>query len=134
MCRYTLTAPESFYLELRKNFDQPLTFYEYQIPLLKKPWTLAFVVLVLFLMHLKVAFKVHLKSYISEAVARQPGYLLIKGLQYRCFPMNFAKFLRTPLFIEHLRWLLLYVSRWLSKFRDNLNKLKFIFLIFIVNV
>ena len=88
MCRYTLTAPESFYLELRKNFDQPLTFYEYQIPLLKKPWTLAFVVLVLFLMHLKVAFKVHLKSYISEAVARQPGNLLIKGLQYRCFPMN----------------------------------------------
>ena len=24
-----------------------------------------------------------------------------------CFPVNFAKFLRTPLFIEHLRWLLL---------------------------
>ena len=25
----------------------------------------------------------------------------------RCFPVNFAKFLRKPFFIEHLRWLLL---------------------------
>ena len=24
-----------------------------------------------------------------------------------CFPVNFAKFLRTPFFTEHLRWLLL---------------------------
>ena len=27
--------------------------------------------------------------------------------RHRCFPVNFAKFLRTPTFIEHLRWLLL---------------------------
>ena len=26
---------------------------------------------------------------------------------HRCFPVNFAKFSRTPFFIEHLRWLLL---------------------------
>ena len=26
---------------------------------------------------------------------------------YRCFTMNFAKFLRSPLLTEHLRWLLL---------------------------
>ena len=28
----------------------------------------------------------------------------------RCFPMNFAKFLRTPFFKEHLRWLLLNIK------------------------
>ena len=26
---------------------------------------------------------------------------------HRCLPVNFAKFSRTPFFIEHLRWLLL---------------------------
>ena len=26
---------------------------------------------------------------------------------HRCFPVNFAKFSRTPFFIEHLWWLLL---------------------------
>ena len=30
-----------------------------------------------------------------------------KRLQHRCFPPNFAKFLQTPFFIEHLWWLLL---------------------------
>ena len=29
-------------------------------------------------------------------------------LQRRCFPVKFAKFLRTSFFTEHLRWLLLY--------------------------
>ena len=28
-----------------------------------------------------------------------------------CFPVNFAKFLKTPLFTEHLPWLLLYVAK-----------------------
>ena len=30
-------------------------------------------------------------------------------LRDRCFPINFVKFLKTPLFIEHLQWLLLNV-------------------------
>ena len=30
-----------------------------------------------------------------------------KRLRYRCFPLNFEKFLRTIFFIEHLWWLLL---------------------------
>ena len=30
-----------------------------------------------------------------------------KRLQHRCFPVQFAKFLRTPYFIEHIRLLLL---------------------------
>ena len=34
--------------------------------------------------------------------------LLKKRLWHRCFPVNFAKFLRTPFFTEHLRWLLLF--------------------------
>ena len=38
------------------------------------------------------------------------AYNFIKErLQHRCFPMNNAKFLRTPFFTEQLRWLLLYV-------------------------
>ena len=35
--------------------------------------------------------------------------LLKMRLWHRCFPMNFVKFLRTPFFIEHLWWLLLFV-------------------------
>ena len=31
--------------------------------------------------------------------------LLQKRLWQRCFPVNFAKFLRTPFLREHLRWL-----------------------------
>ena len=31
-----------------------------------------------------------------------PATLLKKRLWHRCFPMNFAKFLRTPFFTEHL--------------------------------
>ena len=33
--------------------------------------------------------------------------LLKKRLRHRCFSVNFAKFVRTLFFIEHLRWLLL---------------------------
>ena len=33
--------------------------------------------------------------------------LLKKGLWYKCFPVNFVKFLRTSFFMEHLQWLLL---------------------------
>ena len=33
--------------------------------------------------------------------------LLKERLWRRCFPVNFAKFLRPPFLIEHLRWLLL---------------------------
>ena len=36
-----------------------------------------------------------------------PAALLKKRLWHSCFPVNSAKFLRTPLFTEHLWWLLL---------------------------
>ena len=37
----------------------------------------------------------------------RPATLFKKRLWHRCFLVNFAKFLRTSFFIEHLRWLLL---------------------------
>ena len=33
-----------------------------------------------------------------------------KRLWHRCFPVNFAKFLRTPFFTEQLQWLLLSIT------------------------
>ena len=39
----------------------------------------------------------------------RPATLLKKRLWYRSFPVNFAKFLRTPSHTEHLRWLLLFL-------------------------
>ena len=37
-----------------------------------------------------------------EAWGLRPATLLKKKLWHDCFPLNFAKFLRTPFFIEHL--------------------------------
>ena len=37
----------------------------------------------------------------------RPATSLKKRLLQRCFPVNFVKYLRTPFFTEHLRWLLL---------------------------
>ena len=37
----------------------------------------------------------------------KPATLLKKRFWHRCFLVNFAKFLKTPFFIEHLWWLLL---------------------------
>ena len=38
--------------------------------------------------------------------------LLEKRPWHRCFPVNFAKFLRTPFFTEHLWWVLLGFISW----------------------
>ena len=40
--------------------------------------------------------------YFNKVASRRPATLLKKRLWHRCFPVNFAKFLRTPFFIEHL--------------------------------
>ena len=40
-------------------------------------------------------------------VVSQPGTLLEKRLWHRCFPVNFVKILRAPIFVEHLWWMLL---------------------------
>ena len=39
---------------------------------------------------------------------KRPTTLLKKRTWHRCFPVKFAKFLKTPFLIKHLRWLLLY--------------------------
>ena len=38
------------------------------------------------------------------------GNFIEKRLWHRCFPVNLAKFLRTPFFKEHLRYLLLFFA------------------------
>ena len=49
----------------------------------------------------------------------RPATLLKKRLWYRCFPANFAKFLRTPFLKEHLRWMLLGIFSFSSSFNDK---------------
>ena len=51
------------------------------------------------------------ESLFNKVAGLRPATLLKKGLWHRSFPVNFVKFLRTPLYIEHLRWLLLYMNR-----------------------
>ena len=47
------------------------------------------------------------QSLFFNKVAGKPATLLKKRFWHRCFPVNFAKFLRTPFLTEQLRWLLL---------------------------
>ena len=45
--------------------------------------------------------------FFNKDAGLSPATLLKKRLWHSCFPVNFVKFLRTPFFTEHLRWLLL---------------------------
>ena len=45
--------------------------------------------------------------FFTEVAGLKPATLLNKRLWYRCFPVNFAKFLRPPFPTDYLRWLLL---------------------------
>ena len=49
---------------------------------------------------------------------QENSYARVSFHQYRCFPVNFAKFLRTPFVTEHLRQLLLKAG---SKRKRNKN-------------
>ena len=44
--------------------------------------------------------------FFNKVAGLRPPTLLKKRLWPRCFPVNFAKFLRAPFFIEHHRWLI----------------------------
>ena len=44
-----------------------------------------------------------------------------KRLLHRCFPVKFGKFLRTPIFTEHLQWLLLYFVKLETEFREVIH-------------
>ena len=54
--------------------------------------------------------KVHRKTPVSVSFFLRPVTWLKKRLWHRCFPRNFAKFLRTLSPTEHLRWLLLFLT------------------------
>ena len=43
----------------------------------------------------------------QENTFARVSFLIKKGLWKRCFPVNIAKFLRTPFLTGHLWWLLL---------------------------
>ena len=60
--------------------------------------------------------------FFNKVACLRPGTLLKKRLWHRCFPVNFAKFLRTSFFTEHLRWLLLYVHPAFPPYSDRVNK------------
>ena len=46
---------------------------------------------------------IRLEEFCKKVVTRpRPANLLKKRLWHRCSPVNFAKFLRTPFFTEHL--------------------------------
>ena len=46
----------------------------------------------------------------------------VEGLsRHRCFPVNFAKFLRTPFFVEHLWWLILSFHNFFNYFEHVRN-------------
>ena len=49
--------------------------------------------------------------FFNKIASLRPATLLKKRLWHRCFPVNFAKFLRTPFLTEHLRCLLLNITR-----------------------
>ena len=53
--------------------------------------------------------KIHRKT--PEPESLRPATLIKKRLWPRCFPVNFAKFLRTAFIVEHLWWLLLYETK-----------------------
>ena len=47
----------------------------------------------------------------NKAAGHRPATLLKRRLWYRCFPVNFVKFLQISFLREHLRWLLLFSDR-----------------------
>ena len=46
--------------------------------------------------------------FFNKVAGLRYATLLKKRLWHRCFPVNFAKFLKTPFLTEHLRWRLLF--------------------------
>ena len=48
--------------------------------------------------------------FFNKVESLRPATFLKKKPWYRCFPVNFVKFLRTPFFTEHLWWLLLEIA------------------------
>ena len=64
----------------------------------------------------------HLRQslFLNKVADLRPATLLKRRLWRRCFLVNFAKFLRTPFFTEHLRWLLLALHFTIALMTDSL--------------
>ena len=56
----------------------------------------------------------------QENTCGRVSFLLKKRLWHRCFPLNFAEFLRTSFFTKQLRWLLVAVTK-IINFSDALT-------------
>ena len=63
--------------------------------------------------------------FFNKVADLTPATLLKKRLWHRYFSVNFVKFLRTPFFIEHLRWLLLDATLKISNLIGILNDILF---------
>ena len=69
------------------------------------------------------------ESLFNKVEGLRPATLLKKRLWRRCFPVNVAKFLRTPFVSEHLWWLLLQEA---AK-REDCKSISFFVCVIIVN-
>ena len=93
---------ESFYLILKENSQiQKLCSYE------NKRCSQKFCKI-----HRKTRVR---ESHFNKVAGLRRATLLKKRLWYRCLPVSFTKFLRTPFFIDHLWWLLLWMIYELSR-------------------
>ena len=52
--------------------------------------------------------------FFNKVAGLRSAILLKKRLWHSCFPVTLIKFLRTPFLTEHLRWLLVNASCWLT--------------------
>ena len=59
--------------------------------------------------------------FFNKVAGLKPTALLIKSLWHRCFPVNFAKFLRAAFLTNHPRWLLLNLEFFIKAFRLVVN-------------
>ena len=62
-----------------------------------------------------------LKSLFNKLSGFQACNSIKERLWRRCVPVNFAKFLRTPFFKEHLRWLFLFANQNNAKRLNGIN-------------
>ena len=69
--------------------------------------------------------EVFCKNVVLRIFAKSAGKesLFKKMLRHRCFPVSFAKFLRTCFVKEHLQWLLLIIKSYQVQFIKTLSLL-----------
>ena len=76
------------------------------------------------------------RVFFNKVAGLSPANLSKKRLWHGRFPVNFAKFLRTPFLTEHLRWLLLFhwslswIFDWIFQKRPLFNGRYVYFLVF----